>query len=43
MARDARPMQVAGALLRIADRYEALAEERERTPEQEVERAPGEV
>ena len=30
MAKDARPTQVIGALLRIADRYQALAEERER-------------
>jgi hypothetical protein len=30
MARHARPVQVSGALQRIAHRYEALADERER-------------
>jgi hypothetical protein len=43
MAKDARPIQVVGALLRIADRYEALAEERERNDEKAAEGASSEV
>jgi hypothetical protein len=43
MAKEARPMQVVGALLRIADRYQALADERERMHEKEAEGASREV
>ena len=43
MAKDARPMQVVGALLRIAHRYQALADERERAYEEEAEGASGEA
>ena len=43
MAKDARPIQVVGALLRIADRYEALAEERERKDEKAAEEASSEA
>ena len=38
MAKDARPLQVLHALLRIAGRYEALAAERERKNGGEAER-----